>query len=130
MSAVGIQMGSTMSMGSTGSTETESSLESSCGKDSASTSSSSSTCEPASSSSYVSVAGRKVLEDSEPQNVIPVAPVAPPFPTVAANIDLSSAIAQELQRRAQVINYHSSFSLTLNSFLLILTERSLSQIFY
>ncbi|XP_012263261.2 mucin-5AC isoform X2 [Athalia rosae] len=102
MSAVGVQMGSTMSMGSTGSTETESSLESSCGKDSVSTSSSSSTCEPASSSSsYVSVATRKILDDQEHSNVIPPAPVAPPLPAVAANIDLSSAIAQELQRRAQ-----------------------------
>ncbi|XP_046432035.1 uncharacterized protein LOC124185374 [Neodiprion fabricii] len=101
MSAVGGQMGSTMSMGSTGSTETESSLESSCGKDSASTSSSSSTCEPASSSSYVSVSARKLLDDPEPPNNIPAPPVAPPFPAAAANIDLSSAIAQELQRRAQ-----------------------------
>lgn len=106
------QMGSTMSMGSTGSTETESSLES-CGKDCASTSSSLSTssCEPASST--ISFASTVVTSHLPPPPIkspelvpvrTPVVPTSrPPCPPIL-NTDLGSAIAQELQRRAQQVN--------------------------
>ncbi|XP_058794768.1 uncharacterized protein LOC131666270 [Phymastichus coffea] len=106
MNAMGMQMGSTISMGSTGSTETESSLESSCGgKDNASTSSASSSCEPPlviqqPSSFATSIAaacaqgaGVKVQERGK---AVKVPPPPPPPP-----IDLGSAITQELQRRKQ-----------------------------
>ncbi|XP_011251248.1 uncharacterized protein LOC105248263 isoform X2 [Camponotus floridanus] len=108
MNAMGIQMGSTMSMGSTGSTETESSLESSCSKDSASTSSSLSTssCEPASTVSYGSATGggsssvaSKTTETSTTAYATPRKDVARTSPI--ASTDLSTAITQELQRRAQ-----------------------------
>ncbi|XP_029160772.1 uncharacterized protein LOC114932642 isoform X2 [Nylanderia fulva] len=108
MNAMGMQMGSTMSMGSTGSTETESSLESSCSKDSASTSSSlstSSSCEPASTVSYGSATGgsssviSKTTETSTTAYATPRKDVARTSPI--ASTDLSTAIAQELQRRAQ-----------------------------
>lgn len=103
-------MGSTMSMGSTGSTETESSLESSCSKDSASTSSSLSTssCEPASTVSYGSAAGggsgsitSKTTETSTAAYATPRKDVARTSPI--ASTDLSTAITQELQRRAQQV---------------------------
>ncbi|XP_020292706.1 uncharacterized protein LOC109859153 isoform X2 [Pseudomyrmex gracilis] len=109
MNAMGMQMGSTMSMGSTGSTETESSLESSCGKDSASTSSSlstSSSCEPASTVSYGSatggsgsVASKTTTETSTTAYATPRKDIARTSPI--ASTDLSTAITQELQRRAQ-----------------------------
>ncbi|XP_011630670.1 uncharacterized protein LOC105422836 isoform X2 [Pogonomyrmex barbatus] len=107
MNAMGMQMGSTMSMGSTGSTETESSLESSCSKDSASTSSSLSTssCEPASTVSYGSATGAsgsvtsKTTETSTAAYATPRKDVARTSPI--ASTDLSTAITQELQRRAQ-----------------------------
>ncbi|XP_011158833.2 uncharacterized protein LOC105195214 isoform X2 [Solenopsis invicta] len=109
MNAMGMQMGSTMSMGSTGSTETESSLESSCSKDSASTSSSLSTssCEPASTVSYGSVAtgagsgsvASKTTDTSTATYATPRKDVARTSPI--ASTDLSTAITQELQRRAQ-----------------------------
>ncbi|XP_050457021.1 uncharacterized protein LOC126854395 isoform X3 [Cataglyphis hispanica] len=108
MNAMGMQMGSTMSMGSTGSTETESSLESSCSKDSASTSSSLSTssCEPASTVSYGSATGggsssitSKTTETSTTVYTTPRKDVARTSPI--ASTDLSTAITQELQRRAQ-----------------------------
>ncbi|XP_071642124.1 uncharacterized protein [Temnothorax longispinosus] len=108
MNAMGMQMGSTMSMGSTGSTETESSLESSCSKDSASTSSSLSTssCEPPSTVSYGSTAGggsssvtSKTTETSTAAYATPRKDVARTSPI--ASTDLSTAITQELQRRAQ-----------------------------
>ncbi|KAG5331939.1 USH1C protein, partial [Acromyrmex charruanus] len=108
MNAMGMQMGSTMSMGSTGSTETESSLESSCSKDSASTSSSLSTssCEPASTVSYGSAIGggsssitSKTTETSTATYATPRKDVARTSPI--ASTDLSTAITQELQRRAQ-----------------------------
>ncbi|XP_070518610.1 uncharacterized protein [Cardiocondyla obscurior] len=108
MNAMGIQMGSTMSMGSTGSTETESSLESSCSKDSASTSSSLSTssCDPASTVSYGSATAggsssvaSKTTETSTTAYATPRKDVARTSPI--ANTDLSTAITQELQRRAQ-----------------------------
>ncbi|XP_063991869.1 uncharacterized protein LOC135170204 isoform X1 [Diachasmimorpha longicaudata] len=100
------QMGSTMSMGSTGSTETESSLES-CGKDSASTSSSLSTssCEPASST--VSFASTMTTSNVPPPikspEPTPIRPPPPPGRTCPplSTTDLGTAIAQELQRRAQ-----------------------------
>lgn len=110
MNAMGMQMGSTMSMGSTGSTETESSLESSCSKDSASTSSSLSTssCEPASTVSYGSTAGggsgsvtSKTTETSTAAYATPRKDVARTSPI--ASTDLSTAITQELQRRAQQV---------------------------
>ncbi|XP_012522443.1 uncharacterized protein LOC105828589 isoform X2 [Monomorium pharaonis] len=103
MNAMGMQMGSTMSMGSTGSTETESSLESSCSKDSASTSSSlstSSSCEPASTVSYGSAATGKTTDTSTTATyATPRKDVAKTSPI--ASTDLSTAITQELQRRAQ-----------------------------
>lgn len=109
MNAMGMQMGSTMSMGSTGSTETESSLESSCSKDSASTSSSLSTssCEPASTVSYGSaatggsgsVASKTTTETSTAAYATPRNCAARTSPI--ASTDLSTAITQELQRRAQ-----------------------------
>ncbi|XP_072746765.1 uncharacterized protein [Anoplolepis gracilipes] len=108
MNAMGMQMGSTMSMGSTGSTETESSLESSCSKDSASTSSSLSTssCEPASTVSYGSATGggsssvtSKTTETSTTAYTTPRKDVVRTSPI--ASTDLNTAIAQELQRRAQ-----------------------------
>ncbi|XP_070159559.1 protein scribble homolog isoform X1 [Polyergus mexicanus] len=108
MNAMGMQMGSTMSMGSTGSTETESSLESSCSKDSASTSSSLSTssCEPASTVSYGSANGggsssitSKTTDTSTIAYTTPRKDVARTSPI--ASTDLSTAITQELQRRAQ-----------------------------
>ncbi|CAL1689273.1 unnamed protein product [Lasius platythorax] len=95
-------------MGSTGSTETESSLESSCSKDSASTSSSLSTssCEPASTVSYGSATGggsssitSKTTETSTTAYTTPRKDVARTSPI--ASTDLSTAITQELQRRAQ-----------------------------
>jgi len=110
MNAMGMQMGSTMSMGSTGSTETESSLESSCSKDSASTSSSLSTssCEPASTISYGSAIGggsssvtSKTTETSTATYATPRKDVARTSPI--ASTDLSTAITQELQRRAQQV---------------------------
>lgn len=110
MNAMGMQMGSTMSMGSTGSTETESSLESSCSKDSASTSSSLSTssCEPASTVSYGSATGggsssvtSKTTETSTAAYATPRKDVARTSPI--ASTDLSTAITQELQRRAQQV---------------------------
>ncbi|XP_015593443.1 uncharacterized protein LOC107266919 [Cephus cinctus] len=106
MNAMGMQMGSTMSMGSTGSTETESSLESSCSKDSASTSSSLSTssCEPASTASFVSngtstttTMTNKISEGS----CVRPARITATRNSPVANTDLGTAIAQELQRRAQ-----------------------------
>ncbi|XP_066589655.1 uncharacterized protein [Prorops nasuta] len=92
MNAMGIQMGSTMSMGSTGSTETESSLESSCSKDSASTSSSLSTssCEPPSNIPFGPDAANILKPDNRNVRTSPI-----------ATTNLSTAIAQELQRRAQ-----------------------------
>ncbi|XP_043491665.1 myb-like protein I isoform X2 [Polistes fuscatus] len=107
MNAMGMQMGSTMSMGSTGSTETESSLESSCSKDSASTSSSLSTssCEPPSSSNISfgsttvpSTTGSNKTNESSSTILnrgsnLRTSPIA--------STDLSTAITQELQRRAQ-----------------------------
>lgn len=111
MNAMGMQMGSTMSMGSTGSTETESSLESSCSKDSASTSSSLSTssCEPASTVSYGSATGggsssitSKTTETSTATYTTPRKDVARTSPI--ASTDLSTAITQELQRRAQQVD--------------------------
>ncbi|KAK2584755.1 hypothetical protein KPH14_007082 [Odynerus spinipes] len=105
MNAMGMQMGSTMSMGSTGSTETESSLESSCSKDSASTSSSLSTssCEPPSSTisfgstTAASTGSNKTNETSSVGTTrgsnVRTSPIA--------TTDLSTAITQELQRRAQ-----------------------------
>jgi hypothetical protein len=111
MNAMGMQMGSTMSMGSTGSTETESSLESSCSKDSASTSSSLSTssCEPASTVSYGSAAtgaasgsvASKTTDTSTATYATPRKDVARTSPI--ASTDLSTAITQELQRRAQQV---------------------------
>lgn len=111
MNAMGMQMGSTMSMGSTGSTETESSLESSCSKDSASTSSSLSTssCEPASTVSYGSaatIAGSgsvtsKTTDTSTAAYATPRKDIARTSPI--ASTDLSTAITQELQRRAQQV---------------------------
>lgn len=107
---MGMQMGSTMSMGSTGSTETESSLESSCSKDSASTSSSLSTssCEPTSTVSYGSATGggsssvtSKTTETSTAAYATPRKDVARTSPI--ASTDLSTAITQELQRRAQQV---------------------------
>lgn len=116
MNAMGIQMGSTMSMGSTGSTETESSLESSCSKDSASTSSSLSTssCEPASTVSYGSATGggsssvtSKTTETSTIAYATPRKDVARTSPI--ASTDLSTAITQELQRRAQQVDVKEKF---------------------
>lgn len=104
MNAMGMQMGSTISMGSTGSTETESSLESSCSKDSASTSSSLSTssCDPASSISIQSnINGPPALPIKIGQSAGPC-PVPPPPPPV---MNLNSAIAQELQRRAKMVSW-------------------------
>ncbi|XP_076676131.1 uncharacterized protein LOC143373107 isoform X2 [Andrena cerasifolii] len=106
MNAMGMQMGSTMSMGSTGSTETESSLESSCSKDSASTSSSLSTssCEPPSTVSYGSVTAastgtNKTTDTPATVHATPRNCAARTSPI--ASTDLSTAITQELQRRAQ-----------------------------
>ncbi|XP_001605090.2 lysine-specific demethylase 6B isoform X1 [Nasonia vitripennis] len=125
MNAMGMQMGSTMSMGSTGSTETESSLESSCGgKDcGASTSSSlstSSSCEqnhPAQAfASSIAAAAATKLPTPEPPRVATVqtsikAPSGPPTGTGGAKpvppppppppIDLGTAITKELERRAK-----------------------------
>ncbi|XP_025158416.1 uncharacterized protein LOC105188272 isoform X2 [Harpegnathos saltator] len=107
MNAMGMQMGSTMSMGSTGSTETESSLESSCSKDSASTSSSLSTssCEPASTVSYGSATGGSSSVASKPSETSTAAYATPrncaARTSPIASTDLSTAITQELQRRAQ-----------------------------
>uniref|UniRef100_A0ABD2W901 PDZ domain-containing protein n=1 Tax=Trichogramma kaykai TaxID=54128 RepID=A0ABD2W901_9HYME len=113
MNAMGMQMGSTMSMGSTGSTETESSLESSCGgKDcAASTTSSLSTSssgEPATcngASTVLSSFTSSMHKSSEinRHGTIKAAPVKVPTPPVAppVPIDLSTAITQELQRRAK-----------------------------
>lgn len=109
MNAMGMQMGSTMSMGSTGSTETESSLESSCSKDSASTSSSLSTssCEPASTMSYATGGGSSSIA-SKTTETSTAAYATPRKDTVRtspiANTDLSTAITQELQRRAQQVD--------------------------
>ncbi|XP_053974985.1 uncharacterized protein LOC128874347 isoform X1 [Hylaeus volcanicus] len=106
MNAMGMQMGSTMSMGSTGSTETESSLESSCSKDSASTSSSLSTssCEPPSTVSYGSVTAastgtNKTNDTATTVHATPRNCVTRTSPIACT--DLSTAITQELQRRAQ-----------------------------
>jgi len=125
MNAMGMQMGSTMSMGSTGSTETESSLESSCSKDSASTSSSLSTssCEPASTVSYGSangsgggggggggsnsVASKTTTETSTAAYATPQRKDAVRTSPIA-NTDLSTAITQELQRRAQQVRHRSA----------------------
>ncbi|KAJ8664829.1 hypothetical protein QAD02_006491 [Eretmocerus hayati] len=143
MNAMGMQMGSTMSMGSTGSTETESSLESSCGgKDcgastssSLSTSSTGSSSEPSSAGAFASaiaaaaaagasskspsnittcsvvpiVSGTGTISRQQKQQLqtaplpvkVPIAPPPPPLVPVAPTIDLGSAIAQELQRRAK-----------------------------
>ncbi|XP_014216183.1 uncharacterized protein LOC106644971 [Copidosoma floridanum] len=122
MNAMGLQMGSTMSMGSTGSTETESSLESSCGgKDMASTSSSLSTssCEqqPMAATSFASsiaaaaacgASGKPAVVQLEPVRIQAGRPAGaatqttvkgPPPPP--STIDLGTAITQELQRRAK-----------------------------
>ncbi|XP_032664025.1 uncharacterized protein LOC116840855 isoform X2 [Odontomachus brunneus] len=107
MNAMGMQMGSTMSMGSTGSTETESSLESSCSKDSASTSSSlstSSSCEPASTVSYGSATGGSSSVASKTETSTAAYATArncTARTSPIASTDLSTAITQELQRRAQ-----------------------------
>ncbi|XP_014476846.1 PREDICTED: uncharacterized protein LOC106745604 isoform X2 [Dinoponera quadriceps] len=106
MNAMGMQMGSTMSMGSTGSTETESSLESSCSKDSASTSSSLSTssCEPASTVSYGSATGGSSSVASKTETstaAFATARSCAARTSPIASTDLSTAITQELQRRAQ-----------------------------
>ncbi|XP_034171689.2 uncharacterized protein LOC117600397 isoform X2 [Osmia lignaria lignaria] len=110
MNAMGMQMGSTMSMGSTGSTETESSLESSCSKDSASTSSSLSTssCEPPSTVSYGSITAASTGTNKTNDTIVTTATTAHPTSRNCATrtspiacTDLSTAITQELQRRAQ-----------------------------
>ncbi|XP_015187881.1 PREDICTED: uncharacterized protein LOC107072449 isoform X2 [Polistes dominula] len=107
MNAMGMQMGSTMSMGSTGSTETESSLESSCSKDSASTSSSLSTssCEPPSSSTIsfgsTTVASSTISNKINENSGIILNRATNLRTSPIASTDLSTAITQELQRRAQ-----------------------------
>ncbi|KAI4501986.1 hypothetical protein M0802_002668 [Mischocyttarus mexicanus] len=105
MNAMGMQMGSTMSMGSTGSTETESSLESSCSKDSASTSSSLSTssCEPPSSTiSFGSTTAPSIGSNKTNESCSSMVTRGSNLRTSPiASTDLSTAITQELQRRAQ-----------------------------
>ncbi|XP_046817844.1 uncharacterized protein LOC124423754 isoform X1 [Vespa crabro] len=104
MNAMGMQMGSTMSMGSTGSTETESSLESSCSKDSASTSSSLSTssCEPPSSTiSFGSTTAASTGSNKTNESPSITTRGSNLRTSPIASTDLSTAITQELQRRAQ-----------------------------
>lgn len=109
MNAKGMQMGSTMSMGSTGSTETESSLESSCSKDSASTSSSLSTssCEPPSTVSFGSITATSTGTNKTNDTAATAATATPrncaTRTSPIACTDLSTAITQELQRRAQQV---------------------------
>lgn len=132
MISMGKQMGSTMSMGSTGSTETESSLES-CGKDSASTSSSLSTssCEPASSITSTSIATASNLPlVKSPEVLVPPATRIPPrfgnaCPTISST-DLGTAISQELQRRAQQVQYKKKLKKIIQLHVLIILQRSLN----